>query len=341
MNKISWTTTVVGSFPKENTPENMTAAFMDQINAGIQYPCYPQLVSMISQFLDPLSQLNSGIVKKNGHYYLEGELKIPKEPFTLEYGKFVTDFFKKNSDLKKKVKGWKACLTGPFTLAGEIIVSSEAIGGKTPIVYQEPRAIMNPDLVTKIADMMAGIAKAYNAMGADIISMDEPTLALIVGQRKIFFYKEDELISILNRAIAPIERYSSVHVCGPVAPKLKDILLKSNVRILDHEFANGSNAGIFTKENFDRDDKTLAYGVVQTNVKNNNSMNPKDYIETEAVVQQRIQTAIDTVGKDNLIFKPDCGFAGLMATFGTQIASDIVRGKLKVLCDVMKKFDKK
>jgi len=339
MSKISWTTTVVGSFPKENTPQNMEAAFLDQINAGIEYPCYPQLLSMISQFLDPLSQLDSGIVKKNGHYYLEGELKIPKEPFALEYGKFVTEFFKKHDDLKKKVKGWKACLTGPFTLSGEIIVSSEAIGGITPIVFQEPRAIMNPELVLKIADMMAGIARAYNAMGAEIISMDEPTLALIVGQRKIFFYKEEEIISTLNRAIATIEKYSSVHVCGQVAPKLKDILLKSNVKILDHEFANGSNAGIFTKENFNRDDKTLAYGVVQSNVKNNNSTNPKDYIESEDVVKQRIQTAIDSVGKENLIFKPDCGFGGLLATFGTQVASEIVKGKLQVLCSTLKKFN--
>jgi methionine synthase II (cobalamin-independent) len=70
--KKSWVSTVVGSFPKENNPYNMEAAFKEQIDAGIDFPCYPQLVSMIDQFLDPLSSdPNSGLVKKEGKFYLE------------------------------------------------------------------------------------------------------------------------------------------------------------------------------------------------------------------------------------------------------------------------------
>ncbi|MBD3352622.1 MAG: hypothetical protein GF364_14135 [Candidatus Lokiarchaeota archaeon] len=72
MNKLSWVSTVVGSFPLENTNENMENAFKMQIEAGIDYPCYPQLISMIDQFLEPLSEIpDSGLVQKDGKYYLE------------------------------------------------------------------------------------------------------------------------------------------------------------------------------------------------------------------------------------------------------------------------------
>ena len=47
-------TTVVGSFPLMNTPENMEKAFGAECNMGIDYPCYPQLISMNSMFLTPL-----------------------------------------------------------------------------------------------------------------------------------------------------------------------------------------------------------------------------------------------------------------------------------------------
>jgi len=42
MEKEGLFTTVVGSFPLEDTEENMKRAFEDEINIGIDYPCYPQ-----------------------------------------------------------------------------------------------------------------------------------------------------------------------------------------------------------------------------------------------------------------------------------------------------------
>jgi 5-methyltetrahydropteroyltriglutamate--homocysteine methyltransferase len=341
MNKLSlaFTTTVVGSFPKDNTPSNMEAAFQEQIDAGVNYPCYPQLVSMIDQFLDPLSKdPNSGLVKKDGRYYLEKELKIPKEPVALEYGKFVIDFFKKHPEAQKKVKGWKACLTGPFTLAGEIHIPEQMLDGQKVMVYAEPRAIMNGKLVEKLAEMMAGIAKAYDSMGATIISMDEPTLALIVGKRKTFFHADDFIVNTLNKAIAPISKYSSIHICGNVAPKLRDILLKSNVKIMDHEFANGSNDGIFEKSMFAQNDKMLAYGVLITNLQEVPNGKLENYAESVEIIKSRIKKAVDTVGKENLILKPDCGFGGLKAVFGEKFGSEIVHAKLSNLSKALKEF---
>jgi methionine synthase II (cobalamin-independent) len=337
MVKLNWVSTVVGSFPYENTPENMKTAFWDQINAGVDYPCYPQLVSMVDQFLDPVVSMNCGLTKVDKHFVLADDFKLPTEPFALEYGKFVLDFFKNNPGAKDKVKGWKACLTGPFTLAGDIMITEKAAGGKSPIIYQEPRAIMSEQILRKLANMMAGIAKAYQEMGAEIISMDDPSLGLIVGRRKTLFHNDDVIIDILNQAIAPISKSSSLHVCGRLSPRLRDILLTSNVKIMDHEFTSGDNEGIFEKKMFDREDKSLAYGVIQSSVSFQKDGSLDTYVETPEIMQKRIDKAVNEIGAENLIFKPDCGFGGLMASFGTELASEMVRRKLSLLSKLLKK----
>jgi methionine synthase II (cobalamin-independent) len=197
---------------------------------------------------------------------------------------------------------------------------------------------MSADLVQKLADMMAMIAKSYNEMGATIISMDEPSLNLMVGKRKIFYHKEETIIQILNRAIATITKYSSIHICGPLAPKLRDILLATNVKILDHEFTGGANDLTFEKAMFEKSEKSLAYGVLESSLKYKENGKIDDFVETSESLEKRIQHAIDTIGKNNLIFKPDCGFGGLRATFGQEMASEIVRRKLKNLSTAMKKM---
>jgi methionine synthase II (cobalamin-independent) len=335
MTKLSGVSTVVGSFPYPNSPQNMEAAFWDQINAGVDYPCYPQLIGMVEQFLDPVSRLNCGLQKDGKIYRITEEFTPPKTPVATEFGQFVLDFFKKYPEAKAKVKGWKACLTGPFTLAGDIVIPEKLAEDKSAIIYQEPRAIMNASLVEKLAEMMASVAKMYAEMGATIISMDEPTLALIVGKRKTLYHQEDTIINILNKAIAPIQTYASVHVCGRLAPKLRDILLSSNVKIMDHEFTNGDNDGIFEKSMLNREDKTLAYGVLQSSVQFQKDGTLETYSESSDIIRKRIQKAQDSLGAENLIFKPDCGFGGLLASFGQELGSEIVRTKLSRLSQIL------
>ena len=90
MEKEGLFTTVVGSFPLENTKENMIRAFDDQVNMGIDYPCYPQLVSMNAQFLNPLSENISSLDKdEKDNFILSDDFNVPKEPFALKYGKFI------------------------------------------------------------------------------------------------------------------------------------------------------------------------------------------------------------------------------------------------------------
>ena len=331
MTKEGLFTTVVGSLPLQNTKENMIKGFEDLINIGIDYPCYPQLESMITQFLRPLSKTTDSLVERNNKFYLNDDFEPPSKPIALEYGKFMKEFFNERPSLKSNVQGLKACLTGPFTLASEIILEGNASKGIKPRLFNEPRGIMLDWIVDKFADIMKQIGKAYSDMGINIISMDEPILGLLVG-KKIWFHSEDFLINTLNKAISGIKELSSIHVCGAISPNLRDLLLKTNVKILDHEFrTNENNFKIFEKKHFEGTDKFLAMGTVQTKIAKMDNLNKADYIESVDFLKDYVEKGIIRFGKENLIVKPDCGFGPLKETFGEKDGYDIALGKLKNL----------
>ena len=338
MDKEGLFTTIVGSWPLSNKPENMIKVFSDLIEIGIDFPCYPQLISMISQFLSPLAKSVSQLEEENGKFYLSNDFKIPKNPIALEYGEFINKFFGERRSLLEGIKGTKACLTGPLTLASEIILKGEVAQGVKPIVFSEPRAIMIDWIVEKLAEVMKQVGKAYNDMGIDIISMDEPLLGVLVG-RKPIFHSEDFIIEILNKSISEIKSLSSIHVCGRISPKLRDILLQTNVKILDHEFTtNAENFNIFQKEQFDNTDKFLALGTVKSKFVPENRNDINDYVEKIDFLETYIKKAINQYGKENLIIKPDCGFLPLKDSFGEKNGYDISIGKVKNMVKALNKI---
>ncbi|TFG19160.1 MAG: hypothetical protein EU529_16625 [Promethearchaeota archaeon] len=321
-------TTVVGSFPLENTKENMVRAFEDEINIGIDYPCYPQLIGMNYQFLSPLAKIIDPLDEIDEKFFLNDDFKIPDKPVALEYGQFMVDFLNDNPGLKSLIKGTKACLTGPFTLASEIILKDKLAEGITPVIFKEARAIMEGWIVDKLAEIMKKIGKAYSDMGINIISMDEPILGLLVG-RKVWFHTEDFIVETLNKALSGIKDLSSIHCCGKISPKLRDLLLQTDVKVMDHEFIdNESNFRIFEKNHFENTDKYLAIGTVQTKVAPIKNGEIKDYVEKIEFLKKYIKKAIDLYGKENLVIKPDCGFGPLLKTFGEENGYKIALGKL-------------
>ena len=336
MEKEGLVTTVVGSWPLSNNPENMERIFSDQIKFNIDYPCYPQLISMVSQFLSPLSENMAQLEEVDKKFYLSDDFKIPKKPIALKYGEFINEYFSERRTLLKKIKGTKACLTGPLTLASEIILKGKIAQGIKPKVFSEPRAIMVNWIVEKLAEVMKQVGKAYNDMGIDIISMDEPLLGVLVG-RKPLFHSEDFLVEILNKSISEIKNLSSIHVCGRISPTLRDILLQTDVKILDHEFTtNEENFEIFQKEHFE--EKILALGTVKSMFGPENSDGINNYVEKIDFLENYIRKAINQYGKENLIIKPDCGFLPLKDTFGEnngyEIAISKVRNMVKALNNI-------
>lgn len=332
-------TTVVGSWPLSNTNENMVKIFNDLINIGIDYPCYPQLVSMISQFLSPFSKSIVQLEEVDNKFFLYEDFKIPEVPLAMQYGEFISTFLKERPHLKEKIKGTKACLTGPFTLTFDIILKQNLARNLKPIIFKEPRAVMVDWLVDKFAEMMKQIGAAYNDLGIDIISMDEPILGILVG-RKPLFHSEDFFIKTINKAVSGIKNISSIHVCGVISPKLRDILLNTNVNVLDLEFsANEDNFRVFEKKHLLESDKLLAMGTIKSNFAPEGNKQIDDYIEDVNFLKKFIQRGIDRYGTENLIIKPDCGFLPLKA-FGEKEGYEIAIRKVKNMVIALKELEK-
>lgn len=331
-------TTVVGSWPLSNNYTNMVQIFTDLIQIGIDYPCYPQLLSMTHQFLSPLSKFIIQLEEKDNLFYLYDEFASPKQTIALEYGEFITNFFREHPELKKSVKGTKACLTGPFTLTFEVILKNNIAKGLKPIIFEEPRAVMVNWIVDKFAEIIKQIGAAYNDMGIDIISCDEPILGLLVG-KKILFHSEDFIINTINKAISGIKGLSSIHVCGRISPFLRDLLLKTNVKILDHEFStNEQNFKVFEKKHFQGTDKFLAMGTVDSKFVPNQDKKIDDYVEKVGFLKKYIKKGIEQYGKENLIIKPDCGFYPLKI-FGEKDGYKIAINKVKNMVLAVKELN--
>ncbi len=330
-------TTLVGSWPLENTRNNMVKVFDDLIHIGIDYPCYPQLLSMTYQFLSPLSKKIPQLEEIDEKFYLSGEFKTPKEPIALEYGKFIINYFNEHPDLKKSIQGTKACITGPFTLAFETILKNSIAKGLKPIMFEEPRAVMVDWIVDKFAEVIKQIATAYSEMNIDIISCDEPILGLLVG-RKILFHSEDFLIRTINKAISGIKGLPSIHVCGRISPNLRDLLLKTNVKILDHEFrTNSENFKVFEKKHFQDTDKFLGLGTVEAKFAPIENKSLDEYVEEIDFLKKYIKRGIELYGKENLVIKPDCGFYPLKV-FGEKEGYEIAINKVKNMVLALKEL---
>ncbi|MFX0152864.1 MAG: uroporphyrinogen decarboxylase family protein, partial [Candidatus Hodarchaeota archaeon] len=251
------------------------------------------------------------------------------------------NFLNERPYLKELIKGTKACLTGPFTLASEIMLRGESAKGVTPVIFEEPRAIMVDWIVDKFAEIMKQIGKAYNDMGINIISMDEPILGLLVG-RKVWFHPEEFIIETLNKALSGIKDLPSIHVCGKISPLLRDILLQTKVKIMDHEFStNESNFRIFERTHFENSDKFVGMGSVQTNLSPIKNGELKDYVETIDVLKTFIKKGIDQYGQENLVIKPDCGFGALKGAFEESFAYDIALKKLNNMVLSLKELKKR
>jgi len=317
-------TTLVGSFPLTNTRENVEKAFQFAIDVGITYPCYPQLDDMNLQFLRPLSKEIPELSVQNDGVVLTDDVRLPNAAVGLEFARIVRDYLDKN---KMKNIQPKACLTGPFTMTSSIILVGEVGKGLTSPVYKEPRALLHAGLVEKFAHLIKFIASEVSNLGFKIVSIDEPILGLLIGRKKPLHHDEDFIIEMLNIAFSGVKETSSTHVCGNVPPKLIELLLESECRILDHEFVGSpSNFKRFNKEQLEKYDKFLAMGSILTKVIRK-SDDISAHVETVDTIRHHISRGIEQFGKDRLLIKPDCGFGPLKGTFGEEMGYKITQKK--------------
>jgi len=321
-------TTDVGSMPLQDDFDagrtNFDRAIVDKVMVGLNFPCYPQLagtrskpMNMGLQFLIPLSKTNPNIQVKGEEVQLvSGEIREPSNSMGVERAEHYATYLREH-DLIDRVRGIKACVTGPFTLASYLNSDNLLTCGAS-----------KPEVVRALANVLSRSCRRLGDLGFDWINIDEPFLSLMLGREHELMYEYDEhfVVEMLNMLIGEMPCLSGIHVCGTVTPMVKTVLLESKADIVDHEFAaTPKNLQAYTKDDLEQTGKFLAYGCIS-------SIKPS--IETVEEISASVRKALDRFGP-RVILKPDCGFGGMQ---NVPEAYATVLGKLRNLVTASRKL---
>jgi len=311
-------TATIGSFPLEDSLLNRERCIGDLISTGIDLPNYPQLTDMGAQFLDDLVEDGCGIVKENGRYELRAKkLEVPDRPPGLGQYNWTVEYLK-SKQILQRIR-LKSSVTGPFTLASYIKTKDGAFPFDT--------AISDIEIVRQLASILSESCRAF-AENSYVVSIDEPILSVVIGRRLLFKYSEQDIVEIYNGLKRSCgSRLVATHICGKIAPLLAEILLRTELNILSHEFHDSPrNFDVYGSSEVEDNGKTMSIGCVS-------SKNPR--IETVEEIRDVMERS-KKYGED-LIFSPDCGFKPLRVNSGEQ-GYKIAMAKLRNLVEAATKF---
>ncbi|MCX8204935.1 MAG: hypothetical protein N3H31_04725 [Candidatus Nezhaarchaeota archaeon] len=322
-------TTVIGSFPLPHSYENMARALRDQVEAGVDYPCYGQLLDMSLMFLEPLAEQGCGFEVRGGEVWLVDEPRPPSRPVALEYLEFAFKHLSE-SGLSSKVLGVKVPVTGPITLSAVVKVT------------ENYRVLDYPDLVLAVADVVAEIVRQYDEAGARLITIDEPVLPYAVQAG----LSEDDALEALERAAKGFSRaIPSLHCCGYVRP-VAQLLLQCRIPVLSLAFkAELRNLEAYARRDLEAHDKILGLGCVDTNPDPGLMLDVAagrrpwtTAVESVEEVEAFIEKAGGIFSLERLLIHPDCGFAGLKSYFKDDTGQLIAKGKLRSMVEAARRL---
>jgi len=313
-------TSTIGSFPLDDTISNRKRCIDDLVKIGIDFPAYPQLRDMGEQFLEDLVTQDSGIIAEGNTYklkskHISGDVSPPGLGpllWTVQYLGRI--------GMRGKVQV-KAPITGPFTLASYIQTGAGAFPFNT--------AASDPELVRQIASILEKSCEEASKH-AEMISIDEPVLGIIVGSRTTFGYRDDEIIDMFNRLKEACgNRIVGTHICGRISPRLADLLLRTELDFLSHEFYDTpENAEAYPPRKLKESGKVLSVGCLSTK-------NPR--VETPSEIL-KVMRRFREYG-DCIIFTPDCGFRKMLTNnLNREEAYAISMEKLGNMVEAARKF---
>jgi 5-methyltetrahydropteroyltriglutamate--homocysteine methyltransferase len=324
-------TTVVGSFPLQHSADNMRRVLSDQIEAGINFPCYGQLLDMNMMFLEPLAKEGCGIQIIDGSTWITDYLRKPKEPIGLEFLELAQDYLKENPS--EKVDGIKVPITGPITLSSVTRISDHH------------NAIEYPDFILTFSEVVAEIVRRYDELGAGLITIDEPTLEYAVW----LGVEEDLIIKAIDKPVEAVKNsLPSIHFCGDPSV-VGNILLQSKAPILDHEFkASPKNLDFYTRSALEKADKMIGFGCVDSEPDPQPLLDIRDgkkqwmeVVESVEEIEKFILEGGRRFGLERLIIDPDCGFGGMKGYFKDDTGQKIAAQKLRNMVKATKKVKEK
>jgi len=313
-------TSTIGSFTLEDTEASRKRCIDDLLALGLDYPSYPQLSEMGPQFLNDLTKHGNGVKQEKNRYIINGKkIEYVGPPLGLEPFFWTTKYLNKKG-LTSNIR-LKAPITGPFTLASFIETK--------PGTFPYNTAVSEMNLVNQLAEILSESCEAASE-NASMISIDEPILSVLVGAKTAFGYRDEDIIGMYNSLRKACgERVVGSHICGRISPKLSDILLRTELDFISHEFFDTpQNITLYSPEKLRENEKVLSVGCLSTK-------NPR--IETPQEILKLMKQFSEN--KEALIFTPDCGFKKLLRNnMDTEEAYRISLSKLRNMVAALKNF---
>ncbi len=296
---LNMRTSHVGSFPLEDSIDNIKKILIDLWEIGLDAPPYPQLRSFIDIYLEPLVK-EKILISKNGFYFVK-DLKdieniidhkphIPEAEYTIKY-------IREN---KLGFKWLRAPVTGVFTLASRIYVQQDISIGLTATL------INKPEYLGSIIKYVRNHLEYLKGLGYNILFVDEPTLGVIVGKRRILYgYNEDIIRDIYDELFYDLGEENGIHVCGRISPKLFEILTTTKrIKYLNFEFHdNPRNIESIDKSLLVENNKYIAPGVASAK---------KPVVESVYEIINVLKKLIEKIDYRIDLVSADCGFGGLI-----------------------------
>ena len=201
--------------------------------------------------------------------------------------------------IPKKVK-LKGIITGPYTIA----MNSENRFYKS-----------TQDLVFDLAEGLNAEAKALDKV-VDFIQVDEPFLSVEFAP-----YAKDAV----EKVFSGVRKPRMLHVCGDVAG-IFGKLVEFPVDYLECEFA--ANPELWDAVNGVDFRQKVGVGVVRSD---------SDRVEPVAEIMRSMEKAIGILGKERVIFNPDCG----LRDFPRDVAERKLRNMVEARDQIEKEFGKR
>lgn len=312
-------TSVIGSYPLDDSPANRARCIEDLLRIGIDFPTYPQLFDMGKQFLDDLVKQDIGIASE-GHWYTlrAKELREDVSPPGLEPFFWSVRYLEERG--VRETVNLRAAITGPFTLASYIQTGSGMFPSNT--------ALSSLELVKQLTSILTKSCEKASGEAA-LISIDEPIMGTIVGARILFGYSDEDIVQAYNSLKkACKQRFVGTHICGRLSPRLGEILLQTDLDFLSHEFHDSpQNKDIYSPEKLEETGKVLSVGCLSSK---NLRVESSDEI-------LRTMEQFRSYGS-NLIFTPDCGFRPLRLPGSEEEGYEISIRKLEKMAEAARKF---
>ncbi len=199
----------------------------------------------------------------------------------------------------------KVTVPGPHTLAGRLVPDGK--------IYKT-----REDVARELARIVRGELANLASLGADLVQIDEPSIAC---------YKEnlDAFVKIFNETVKGCTAKVAIHLCfgnfrarpiglrtyAPLFPGLLEV--KAQQFVL--EFANREMAEADLWQRFPND-RELAAGVVD--VKNH-------FVEPVETLSERIRLMLKYVKPEKLSLVPDCGFSQMPRFLAFAKLSNLVK----------------